>query len=155
MYDPDEGVIASRQERWAGLGAPLPVFPSVEAVLESDAEAVVVEGHVYQNLDYAEAALRAGKHVLLEKPAGVDLAHFSRLQDLAGQGACSCTWPTCGATTPPSASSCAWPRPAPSGRSTSSGATSPSRWAGIRSWPRSSPSTTAASTSRWPGTSST
>ena len=81
MYDPDDEVIARRQERWAGQGGPLPVFPgatSVEAVLASDAEAVVVEGHVYQNLDYAEAALRAGKHVLRgEKPAGVDLAQFS------------------------------------------------------------------------------
>ena len=85
MYDPDEEVIARRQKRWADLGGPLPVFPTVEAVLESEAEAVVVEGHVYQNLDYAEAALEAGKHVLLEKPAGVDLAQFSRLQDLAGR----------------------------------------------------------------------
>jgi predicted dehydrogenase len=85
MYDPAADVIAKNQERWAEFGLPLTVLPSVEAVLDSDAQAVVVEGHVYQNLDYAEAALAAGKHVLLEKPAGVDLAQFSRLQDLAVQ----------------------------------------------------------------------
>ena len=36
----------------------LPVFDSVEALLQSDVEAVVVEGHVYQNLDYAETWLQ-------------------------------------------------------------------------------------------------
>ena len=85
MYDPDAEVIARNQARWAEHGPPVPVFPSAEAVLESEAVAVIVEGHVYQNLDYAEVALQAGKHVLLEKPAGVDLAQFARLQDLATQ----------------------------------------------------------------------
>ncbi len=55
----------------------------MEEVLDSAAEVVVVEGHVYQNLDYAERALEAGKHVLLEKPAGVDLAQLQRVQALA------------------------------------------------------------------------
>ena len=85
MYDPDAEVIARNQARWAEHGLPVPVFPSAEAVLESEAVAVIVEGHAYQNLDYAEVALQAGKHVLLEKPAGVDLAQFARLQDLATQ----------------------------------------------------------------------
>ncbi|MBT6146030.1 MAG: Gfo/Idh/MocA family oxidoreductase [Gemmatimonadetes bacterium] len=83
MYDPDPEVITSNQRNWAEYGLPLPVFPTVEAVLASGVQAVVVEGHVYQNLDYAEAALQAGLHVLLEKPAGVDLQRFARLQDLA------------------------------------------------------------------------
>ena len=85
MYDPDAEVIARNQARWAEHGLPVPVFPSAEAVMESEAVAVIVEGHAYQNLDYAEVALQAGKHVLLEKPAGVDLAQFARLQDLATQ----------------------------------------------------------------------
>ena len=83
MYDPDPEVITSNHARWTEYGAPLTVFPSAESVLASAAEAVVIEGHVYQNLDYAEAALEAGKHVLLEKPAGVDLQRFARLQELA------------------------------------------------------------------------
>ncbi len=44
---------------------------------------IIVEGHVYQNLDYAEQALEAGKHVLLEKPAGVDTEQYERIQDLS------------------------------------------------------------------------
>jgi predicted dehydrogenase len=85
MYDPDPEVIARNQARWAEYGVDIPVFETEEAVLASDAEAVVIEGHVYQNLDYAEKALAAGKHILLEKPAGVDLARFGQIQALARQ----------------------------------------------------------------------
>ena len=83
MYDPDPKVIERRQKDWSEPFPGLRIFPSVEAVLESDAEAVIVEGHVYQNLDYAEQALEAGKHVLLEKPAGVDLEQLERTHKLS------------------------------------------------------------------------
>ena len=83
MYDPDATVVEGRQKDWSEPFPNLRVFPSVEAALESDAEAVIVEGHVYQNLDYAEQALEAGKHVLLEKPAGVDLEQLKRIHKLS------------------------------------------------------------------------
>ena len=83
MYDPDATVVEGRQKDWSEPFPNLRVFPSVEAALESDAEAVIVEGHVYQNLDYAEQALEAGKHVLLEKPAGVDLEQLERIHKLS------------------------------------------------------------------------
>jgi len=83
MYDSDPAVIARNQERWAEYFTDLPVFPTVEAVLNSEAEAVVIEGHVYENLGYARQALEAGKHVLLEKPAGTDLDELIALTDLA------------------------------------------------------------------------
>lgn len=83
MYDPDPEVIAIRREKSAEEGLNIPVFDSVDAVLNSEVDAVIVEGHVYQNLDYAERALTAGKHVLLEKPAGVNLDQFKRIQKLA------------------------------------------------------------------------
>ena len=83
MYDPDPQVIARNQERFARYNLPVAVIPAAQAVLESEAEAVVIEGHIYENLDYAEQALNAGKHVLLEKPAGVDLNHLQRVHDLS------------------------------------------------------------------------
>ena len=83
MYDPDATVVEGRQKDWSEPFPNLRVFSSVEAALESDAEAVIVEGHVYQNLDYAEQALEAGKHVLLEKPAGVDLEQLERIHKLS------------------------------------------------------------------------
>ena len=82
MYDPDADVIQQRKT-WTEFLPAIPVFPSLNAVLDSDAEAVVVEGRVYQNLDYAQQALEAGKHVLLEKPAGVDLKHLEHVQEIA------------------------------------------------------------------------
>lgn len=84
MYDPDVDVIQKRKT-WSEFLPAIPVFPSLQAVLDSDAEAVVVEGRVYQNLDYAQRALEAGKHVLLEKPAGVDLEHLKRVQEIAAR----------------------------------------------------------------------
>ncbi len=84
MFEPDEDVLQKRKA-WSELLPAIPVFPSLQAVLDSDAEAVVVEGHVYQNLDYAERALEAGKHVLLEKPAGADLEHLTRVQKIAAR----------------------------------------------------------------------
>ncbi len=83
FYDPDPAVVARREQEWSESFPDLTVFPSVEAVLDSDAQAVIVEGHVYQNLDYAEQALEAGKHVLLEKPAGVDLEQLKRIHKLS------------------------------------------------------------------------
>jgi predicted dehydrogenase len=78
IYDNDPVVVAERREQWDAY-----VFPSIEAVLDSDIDAVVVEGRIFENLDYAEQALKAGKHVLLEKPAGVDLDHLKRVQALS------------------------------------------------------------------------
>ena len=83
MFDPDPEVIAGNRERFAQYDLPVPVISSAAEVLGSEAEAVVIEGHIYQNLDYAEQALNAGKHVLLEKPAGVDLQHLQRVQELS------------------------------------------------------------------------
>ena len=83
MYDPDPEVIAGNHERFARYQLPVPVIASVAEVLSSEVDAVVIEGHIHQNLDYAEQALNAGKHVLLEKPAGVDLQHLQRVQELS------------------------------------------------------------------------
>ena len=83
MYDADRMVIEKNQENWQEYGLAIPVFDSVADLLDSEAEAVVVEGHVYGNLAYVEQALRAGKHVLMEKPAGVDLGDLEKVHALA------------------------------------------------------------------------
>ena len=83
MYDADAEVIKRNQEKWEEYGLDIPVFETIEELLGSEAEAVVVEGHVYQNLDYVEQALHAGKHVLMEKPAGVDLVQLEKVHGLA------------------------------------------------------------------------
>lgn len=47
---------------------------------------VAVEGDVAENAAAAKEALRAGKHVHLEKPPSATLAEFREIQDLAARG---------------------------------------------------------------------
>lgn len=85
MYEPEEAVRQQKWLQWTKFVPDIQVYANVEEVLFSEAEAVIVEGRIHQNLDYAEKALKAGKHVLLEKPAGIDLARLEELQKLARQ----------------------------------------------------------------------
>ena len=83
VYEPDPTIREAKLGEWAGDLPDIPVFDSIEEALDSDAEAIICEGRVSENLDYAERALEAGKHVLLEKPAGVDMAQLQRLHGTA------------------------------------------------------------------------
>ena len=82
-YEPDPAIRDAKLGEWAADLPDIPVFESVEQALDSEAEAIICEGRVSENLDYAERALEADKHVLLEKPAGVNMAQLERLHDTA------------------------------------------------------------------------
>lgn len=82
-YEPDPAIRGAKLGDWAAGLPDIPVFESVEQALDSEAEAIICEGRVSENLDYAERALAADKHVLLEKPAGVNMAQLERLHDTA------------------------------------------------------------------------
>ena len=63
------------------------LFEDMDGLLaRDDVQGVIVDGLVSQNIPLAEAALRAGKHVLLEKPAGQTLDEFARLRQIAAEG---------------------------------------------------------------------
>ena len=83
LFEPHQDVREQKLSQWAEYMPDIPVFDSANDVLSSEADAVIIEGRIMQNLDYAEQALEAGKHVLMEKPAGVDLAHLERVHLLA------------------------------------------------------------------------
>jgi scyllo-inositol 2-dehydrogenase (NADP+) len=75
-------------ERTRDLAAKLNARPvgSFEALLaEKDVELVVISTRSHEHAAMAAKALRAGKHVLLEKPAAVTLAETDKLLDLARQ----------------------------------------------------------------------
>lgn len=82
FYEPDIEICESKLSQWPNL-TNIINFDSIEDALNSDAEAIICEGRVSENLDYAERALEANKHVLLEKPAGVNMAQLQRLHDTA------------------------------------------------------------------------
>ncbi len=82
-YEPDPDIRNAKLGDWSADIPDIPFFESIEQALDSDAEAIVCEGRVSENLDYAERALAADKHVLLEKPAGVDMRQLARLHDTA------------------------------------------------------------------------
>lgn len=66
-------VSARRRETWAGIVSRRPstkLVPSVEDVLSSDVDVVLIITPPSSHPDLAIAALEAGKHVLVEKPLG-------------------------------------------------------------------------------------
>ena len=83
VYEPDPAIRDAKLGDWAADLPDIPAFESIGQALASDAEAIICEGRVSENLDYAERALGAGMHVLLEKPAGVDMPRLERLHDTA------------------------------------------------------------------------
>jgi predicted dehydrogenase len=83
FHDPDPQVASRRQQEWASLVPGLRLFPSAEDLLNEPLDGVVVEGQVFDNLRLARLALDADKPVLMEKPAGTDLAGFRALIDRA------------------------------------------------------------------------
>ena len=52
-------------------------------VLASDVDAVVIATPVFLHPEHFEAALKAGKHIYIEKPAGLDVAGCKRVMKLA------------------------------------------------------------------------
>ena len=58
-------------------------YPSLEAVLESDAELIVVNTPVGTHFEYTKKVLQAGKHALVEKAFTTTVAEAQELTDLA------------------------------------------------------------------------
>ena len=82
-WDRDADVAATRRAEWRPDHAGFEVLDSAEAVLDSGIDAVVVEGHVHENVALARLAVERGFPVMLEKPAGVNLADYQALVDRA------------------------------------------------------------------------
>ncbi len=58
-------------------------YPNMEAVLESDAELIVVNTPVETHFDYAKKVLLSGKHALVEKAFTTTVAEAQELMELA------------------------------------------------------------------------
>jgi len=85
FYDPDPRVVADRRRRWEALLGSVRLFDRPEQLLQEPLDGVVVESRVYENLRLARLALESGRPVMLEKPAGDNLAEHRRLLELARQ----------------------------------------------------------------------
>jgi predicted dehydrogenase len=83
FHDPDPKLAAERRKRWLPLVPNLRLHDTAQEMLKQPLDGVVVEGRVFENLRLARLALESGRPVMLEKPAGTDLAEFRRLIDLA------------------------------------------------------------------------
>jgi predicted dehydrogenase len=83
FHDPDPRVVTDRRKQWEPRVANFRVFDSPERLLQEAVDGVIVEGRIHENLQWARLALENGRPVMLEKPAGTDLAEYRRLIDLA------------------------------------------------------------------------
>jgi predicted dehydrogenase len=66
----------------------IPGYTNLEALLESGVDAIVVATPDRTHLPLAELALRAGKHVLVEKPLADTAANAERLAEMAAASGC-------------------------------------------------------------------
>ena len=80
-WDPDPDLAAQRVVEWTGLA----LAETPEALLDQPLDGVVVEGRIRDNLGYARMALERGLPVMLEKPAGCDLAEYRAVRRLADE----------------------------------------------------------------------
>lgn len=86
VWDPDSQLAWRRASEWSEFHPDLMIFSSRDELLEcAEVEAVIVDGQTRENPELARAAVNAGKHVLLEKPAGLEMSPFKRLHDAAQQ----------------------------------------------------------------------
>jgi predicted dehydrogenase len=85
------GIADLRPERCAALSARYPgaeIFPSVEALITSEVDAVVIATPLRDHFPMALSALRAGKHVLVEKPFTETAVQAEMLVAEAGKRGC-------------------------------------------------------------------
>jgi len=74
-------LVDERMQRTAQeIGGPKPKFYSdYRQLLDSDVDAVLIATPVYLHAEHFEAAVKAGKHIYIEKPASVDVAGCKRI----------------------------------------------------------------------------
>jgi predicted dehydrogenase len=60
-------------------------FKNYQDVLASDLDAVLIATPVFLHPEHFEAAVKSGKHVYMEKPAGLDVAGAKRVMRIADQ----------------------------------------------------------------------
>jgi predicted dehydrogenase len=58
-------------------------YRDIQDLLASDVEAVLISTPCYLHPDHLEAAVKAGKHIYIEKPAAVDVAGAKRVMQIA------------------------------------------------------------------------
>lgn len=83
FYDPEPEVVEQRTADWSPLLPSFRMLESPDALLAEPLDGVVVEGRVWQNVEWARMAVEKGFPVLLEKPGGPDMDGFRGLADLA------------------------------------------------------------------------
>ena len=58
-------------------------YTDLRELLKSDVDAVIIATPVYLHPEHLEAAIKAGKHIYIEKPAGADVEGCKRVMRLA------------------------------------------------------------------------
>ena len=81
ICDVVEGAITAARKR---IGNPdAKGYTDFREVLASDVDAVMIATPVYLHPEHFEAAVKSGKHIYMEKPAGLDVAGCKRVMRAA------------------------------------------------------------------------
>lgn len=83
IFDVNPQVFKRRREEWTSILPSLRACSSADELLSLKLDGVIVESQQYDNLRMASLALSRGLPVLLEKPAGENLAEHRALVSLA------------------------------------------------------------------------
>jgi len=78
FYERSSAVRAKRIEEWGVLG-----FGTMDDLLASDADAVLILTHLDSHFDIAKQALMAGKHVFIEKPVAATAREVREIAEIA------------------------------------------------------------------------
>lgn len=78
----DEALAAAKPKM---LNPDVKTYKNYQEVLASDVDAVLIATPVYLHPDHFEAAVKSGKHVYMEKPAGLDVAGCKRVMRVADE----------------------------------------------------------------------
>lgn len=84
IYDPNAGSAQAAEAMMRNIGKEIEVYSDLQAACTDPAvDALIISTPNYTHIDIVETAVKAGKHILLEKPMATTVTDATRILELA------------------------------------------------------------------------